>query len=61
VIPDATDVPALAEALSAMLADTKMRECWGANAHHRVAQHFTVLHALTAWLDLLPRADRSAA
>jgi trehalose synthase len=61
ITPGAHDVPALAEILAKMLADTHARERWGANAHHRVARHFTVLHSLVAWLDLLPAAARRAA
>jgi hypothetical protein len=47
--------------LQEMLVDSKARERWGANAHHRVAHHYTVLHAVAAWLDLLPETASSAA
>jgi trehalose synthase len=61
VSPGANDVPGLARMLQEMLVDSKARERWGANAHHRVAHHYTVLHAVAAWLDLLPETASSAA
>jgi trehalose synthase len=61
LIDSAADVPALAQTLQEMLSNGKARELWGANAHFRVATHFTVLHALTSWLELLAHARASAA
>ena len=52
-VPDAEDVPYLAQILDEMLAAPQQRDVWGRSAQRCVQQHFLVFQQVATWLRVL--------